>query len=468
MAEAESRARRPNLVFVFADQLRAQSVGFMGNRQVQTPNLDAFAQQGTVFTHAVSCCPVCTPYRASLLTGRYPLSTGMVLNDVPLPVSETTIAQVLRREGYATGYIGKWHLDGPRRGGFTPPGPRRHGFDYWAVANCTHDYMHSHYYRDDPTPIWIEGYDADHQTDLAVRFIERHAGHWPFCLFVSWAPPHDPYQLMPPEYRVYQPGDIELPPNCTLDTREDLAGYYSHMTALDRCFGRIEAALGASGIADDTIVVFTSDHGDMLGSQGCHRKQRPWDESIMVPFALRHPGRVPSGLRTPALLNVVDLMPTLLSLAGVAAPTTCEGLDLSHAARGLQQGVRPSSAFLQHCCTFADARDLPVWRGIRTERYTYAETRDGPWLLYDNEDDPYQQHNRVDDRSSAWRQSRDELGDELHAWLDRLDDGFAPREHYWRRFGYTVDQYAQAPYTVDVGDPGEAAPSTPSGPGSQS
>jgi len=384
-----------------------------------------------------------------------------------LPESETTIAQVLRRQGYATAYIGKWHLDGPRRGGFTPPGPRRHGFDYWAAANCTHDYMHSHYYRDDPQPIWIEGYDADHYTGLAVRYIERHAARGPFCLFLSWGPPHDPYALMPPEYRVYRPEDIVLPPNCTLDTRDDLAGYYSHITALDRCFGRILGALAATGVADDTIVVFTSDHGDMLGSQGCHRKQRPWDESIRVPFALRYPGRVPSGLRTPVLLNVVDLMPTMLSLAGVAPPSSCEGLDLSHVACGSERGARPTSAFLQHCCTFADARDLPVWRGVRTERYTYAETRDGPWLLYDNDQDPHQLHNRVADADPVWRRQTRTLRDELHAWMDRVDDDFAPREDYWRRFGYTVDPYAQAPYTVDVGEPGGAASPTPNGPGSR-
>ncbi|MGD9496586.1 MAG: sulfatase-like hydrolase/transferase, partial [Armatimonadota bacterium] len=204
--------RGPNLLFVFADQMRAQACGFMGNRQVRTPHMDRMAQQGVVFENAVSTCPVCTPYRASMLTGRYPLTCGMVMNDVRLPSEEVTIAEVLRDAGYRTGYIGKWHLDGPYRGGFTPPGPRRQGFDYWAAANCTHAYMNSFYYRDDPEPIPIEGYDADHHTDLAIDYKREHSSER-FCLFVSWGPPHDPYHLMPRHYHVHNGRCLRWSPN---------------------------------------------------------------------------------------------------------------------------------------------------------------------------------------------------------------------------------------------------------------
>jgi arylsulfatase A-like enzyme len=441
-------APQPNIVFIFADQLRAQSVGFMGNGQVRTPNLDSVASQGAVFETAVSCCPVCTPYRAALLTGRYPLSTGMVLNDVRLPTRFDTIAERLGRAGYATGYIGKWHLDGPERGGFTPKGARRQGFEEWAVANCTHNYMGSFYFRDEPEPIWIDGYDADHHTDLAVDFIQRKAGESdPFCLFVSWGPPHGPYQLMPEEYKVFDPEEIELPPNCSLDISADIAGYYSHMAALDRCFGRIDRALADAGIAEDTILVFTSDHGDMLGSQGRQKKQRPWDESIRVPFLIRQPGRIPAGTRTAVPFNVVDIMPTLLSLSGVGIPGACEGQDLSHLALG-HAGPEPTSAFLQHPCTFADARDLTPWRGIRTERYTYIRNLEAPWLLYDNHDDPYQLRNLV--ASPEHRGLRADLEDELRAWLEHCDDDFQPEHVYWERFGYEVDAYDQIPYTNEV------------------
>ncbi len=443
--ENQSMNKQPNLVVVFADQMRAQATGFMGNDQVRTPNLDKTAEQGTVFTHAVSCCPVCTPYRASLLTGRYPLSNGMVLNDVRLPLEETSIAEVLRGAGYATGYIGKWHLDGPMRGGFTPPGPRRQGFDYWAVANCTHNYMHSYYYRDDPEPIWIEGYDADHQTDLAIEYMRQHAAE-PFCLFVSWGPPHGPYNRMPEEYKIHQPEDIRLRPNCTDPRREEISGYYSHTAALDRNFGRIMTALDELNIADRTILVFTSDHGDMLGSQAKHRKQKPWDESILVPFVMRYPGVVPAGRRTPALINVVDVMPTLLSLMRVPIPDAVEGRDLSHIATGAD-GPRPESAFLQHACPFIEP--IPEWRGVRTERYTYVRALDGPWLLYDNETDPYQMRNLVGEPEQRGLQAR--LEAELNQWLERTGDDFQPRETYWKRFGYEVDDKKQMPYIGKVG-----------------
>jgi len=438
-------ARRPNLLFVFADQMR-QDAGFLGNREVRTLNLDRVAEEGVVFTNAVSTCPVCTPYRAALLTGKYPLTNGMVLNDLRLPVTERSIAHCFADAGYDTAYLGKWHLDGPHRGGFTPPGPRRQGFDYWAVANCTHDYLHSFYFRDDPQPIWIEGYDADHFTELAVQYIRDHAGRRPFCLFLSWGPPHDPCRLMPPEYLIYDGADLTLRPNATATDRDELAGYYAHITALDRCFGRIDAVLAEAGIADDTILVFTSDHGDMLGSQGLQRKQKPWDESIMVPFVLRYPKAARAGRRVDTLLNAPDVMPTLLSLAGLPVPAAVEGQDLSPAALALPRD-EPSSAFISNPCPFIEA--IPEWRGVRTCRYTYVRTLEGPWLLYDNEADPFQLRNLVGD--PTYRKVRADLEEELDDWLNRLNDDFQPRDVYWRRFGYTVDQHRQMPHDNVVG-----------------
>ncbi len=122
---------RPNLVFVLADQMRAKDMGCSGNPQVKTPNLDRMAESGVRFVNGTTNMPVCTPARASLLTGRYAQSTGVFLNDIQMSIDEITIAHVLRDEGYDTGYVGKWHLDGPGRYTFTPPGPRRFGFDFW-------------------------------------------------------------------------------------------------------------------------------------------------------------------------------------------------------------------------------------------------------------------------------------------------------------------------------------------------
>ncbi len=315
------------------------------------------------------------------------------------------------------------------------------------MANCTHDYMNSFYFRDDPQPIWIEGYDADHYTDLAVEYLREHHQQGPFSLFLSWAPPHDPYRWMPEEYLIYDPGAIKLRPNAPGANREELAGYYSHITALDRCWGRITQALEELGLAGNTILVFTSDHGDMLRARLSGKKQKPWDESIMVPFVLRYPRATGGGERVDTLLNTPDLMPTLLSLAGLPTPNTVEGADLSGAVTG-RQFDEASSAFISNPVPFAEP--IPEWRGVRTKRHTYVRTLQGPWLLYDNEADPYQMTNLVDD--PGHRALRDSLEAELEGWLHRLGDDFQPREVYWERFGYTVDGMFCTPYDNEVGD----------------
>jgi hypothetical protein len=143
-ANAADTAGNPNILFVFADQWRADALGYAGDPNVKTPNLDRLANQAVKFTHAVSACPVCCPYRATMMTGRRPLSHGVFLNDVQLPGEEVTIAEVLAGRGYRTGYIGKWHLDGHGRSSYIPP-ERRQGFEYFKALECTHNYNRSFY-----------------------------------------------------------------------------------------------------------------------------------------------------------------------------------------------------------------------------------------------------------------------------------------------------------------------------------
>ena len=440
-----------NLLFVFADQLRAGELGCEGNVDAVTPHLDAMAAEGVRFTNAVSTCPVCTPYRAALLTGKYPLSNGMVINDVRLPVTERTIAHVLAEQGYATGYFGKWHLDGPYRGGFTPPGPRRQGFETWAAADCCHDYMRSWYYRDEPEPIWIEGYDADHFTDLTIEFM-RERREMPFAAFLSWGPPHNPYEVMPDEYRVHNPDKLTLRPNVPAEderlARQQYSGYHDHITALDRCMGRLRAVLNELGLAEDTLVVFTSDHGDMLRSHGCYEKQLPYDESVAVPFIAAQAGHVPEGLVSDTTLNVPDLMPTLLGHMGVECPDSIQGDNLAQALAG-SEGRERSSAFLANPVPFMPNRLIPEWRGVRTATHTYAKTLEGPWLLFDNAMDPFQMNNLVGKAEAAAVQSS--LENELQGWLTTLDDEFLPLEAYVERFGYDLAPTGHPVYYNEVG-----------------
>ncbi len=416
--------KQPNIVFVFADQMR-QSL--LEGEQVQIPNLAAFAQEGMAFSRAISNTPVCCPARASILTGLHTLNHEVVFNDKALRTDLKSIAHCLNEDGYSCGYIGKWHLDCEDRGVFVPPGPRRQGFDdFWAAYNCNHDYFNAYYYlNDDPEPHWIDGYEPFKQTELAVEYIqEKVQQESPFCLFVSFGTPHCPYRRAPQDYLdMYPEDEIVLKPNVSDDVdKAAIAGYYAHVTALDDCFGSILDSIEDSGVSDDTIVVFTSDHGDMLFSQGRGWKCKPWAESVGIPFLVRWPGHVPAGSTSNSPVSLVDVMPTLLALAGCdKAPEHIDGVDLSDLFLGNKATVQPS-VFI-NMPVVPKAYSFTEWRGIVTERYTYARFRDTPWVLYDDRDDPYQMRNLAN--SPEHQALQTQLEEQLNGWLEKLGDPFA-------------------------------------------
>lgn len=445
------KAPQPNVIFVFADQWRAAATGFAGDPNVKTPHLDALAAQSLNFTTAVSGCPVCCPARASLLTGQYPHTHGVFLNDVGLGRGAVSLADAFNAAGYQTGYIGKWHVDGHGRSGYIPP-ERRQGFAFWRTMECNHHYNNGHYYADDPVKRPWEGYEPFPQTREAQAYIQRHAGQGPFALVLSYGPPHDPYDTAPPRYRaMYDPAKLILRPNVPLShepaSRVDLAGYYAHCTALDDMLAQLLATVQQCGIEQDTIFVFWSDHGDMLGSQGQPWKQRPWDESILVPLLVRYPrlfGR--SGRPIDAPINTPDLLPTLLGLAGLTPPATAQGRDYTPYLMG--QSAPPADAALIACYApfgqFALGQGRE-YRGVRTRRHTYVRDLNGPWLLYDNQRDPYQLENLVAAPAAAGL--RAELDEKLRQLLAELDDRFEPGEAYVRRWGYATDKTGTVPYT---------------------
>jgi arylsulfatase A-like enzyme len=448
--------RRPNLLFILADQWRAQAGGWAGDPNALTPQLDRFARESVTFAHAVSCTPVCSPYRATLLTSRYPTENGVFVNDVNLAQDPHSLASMFKGAGYDTGYIGKWHLDGQGcRLDYTPP-ERRQGFGRWAAIECTHDYNNSPYYAGDDgkNRLTWSGYDAIAQTREMQRWLTDRDPSTPFCYFLSWGPPHDPYNNAPAEFASqFAASAIQLRPNVPQANADgasaNLAGYYAHMAALDRCVGDLLGTLGSLGIADDTIVVFTSDHGDMHGSQGQFFKQQPWDESILVPFFLRYPARLGRSAQTiPMQINTPDIMPTLLGLAGQVAPSGISGRDLSPVLRkeaapddegALIMCVQPFSQFNR---SFGGRE----YRGVRTGRFTYVRSLAGPWLLYDNDADPYQLINLVGWSDYATAQSR--LDDQLTAKLAAIADPFREGTYYVDQWGYTVDPFdGSVPYS---------------------
>ncbi len=441
-------ARSPNVVFIFSDQWRASATGYSGDPNVKTPNLDRLAREGINFGTAVSVCPVCTPYRAALLTGRYPTRTGMFMNDLYLPDKELCMGEIFKAGGYETGYIGKWHLDGHGRSTYIPP-ERRQGFDYWKVAECDHTYPKSHYYtgNSEEKKFW-DGYDAFAQTKDAGQYIRDHAkGEKPFLLVVSYGTPHFPHDTAPKDYKdLYPPAQLKTAPNVPdsmkARVRHEAQGYYAHCTALDKCVGDLVQVLDQAGIADNTILVFTSDHGEMMGAHGISPsvKQHPWDESIRVPFLLRYPAaHGKSGKKVKMPIDTPDILPTLLSLAGIKIPATIEGEDLSQAVTGPEHD---RAALIMSVSPFA--RGLKEYRGIRTGRYTYVRNLQGPWLMFDNETDPYQLKNLANNPEQAALQKQ--LEEQLQAELKKIGDEFKPGSHYLGKWGYKIGNDGSIPF----------------------
>lgn len=458
---AEAAPRKPNIVYLLADQWRSSATGYAGDPNVKTPNLDRLSGEALNFRNAVSVCPVCTPYRAALMTGRYPTSTGMFLNDAHLPDSELCLAEALKAAGYATAYIGKWHLDGHGRSSYIPP-ERRQGWDYWKAAECDHNYNRSHYYtgNSDEKHFW-EGYDAFAETKDAQQYIRDHArGDRPFVLMVAYGVPHFPHATAPAEFQaLYPPDQIKLPPNVPEElqarARKEAQGYYAHCTALDKCIGEILATLAEAGIAENTIVVFTSDHGEMLGSHGCPplMKQVAWNEAAHVPFLLRYPAvHGPKGRTVNAPLTTSDIFPTLLGLAGVAAPRTVEGDDLS----GLLRSGREASdraVLYMGVAPFIQRDFAREYRALRTSRYTYVRNLEGPWLLFDDERDPYQMDNLA--ANPEYAALRQQLDARLTAKLKQIGDDFRPGPSHIQEWGYEIGKHGSVSYAKD------AKPQTP-------
>lgn len=454
LVQKEKQKNRPNVIIVVVDQWRSQAFGFMGDPNVKTPKIDQLSQVSMNFSNAVSVCPVCTPARASLFTGRYPTTTGMFMNDLYLPADENCMAEIFKSEGYNTGYIGKWHLDGHGRQVYIPE-ERRQGFDFWNVLECTHDYNHSRYYAgNDTTPRYWNGYDAFAQTGVAQQYIIDHSKRPnPFLLVVSFGPPHAPHQTAPERFKKrYNPDSLHLranvPPNLEKITRQELAGYYSHCTALDSCVGEICAAVEKAKIAENTILVFTSDHGEMMGSQGIKpfAKQRPWDESIRVPFLIKFPGLTNQQKTIDTPINTPDILPTLLGMCNISIPSKIEGEDFSELILKGKE-MENYAALIMNVAPFGDFFKSCEFRGIRTSRYTYVRNLVlGPWLFYDNLADPYQLNNLVGKTDYAYIEQ--ELSMQLDEKLTIIGDkDFKSRDYYLKRWGYSINEIGGIPYS---------------------
>jgi arylsulfatase A-like enzyme len=434
---------KPNIVFVFADQLRYSALGSSGNPVVRTPHLDRLAAAGLVFEQAFANHPLCSPYRANLLTGKYGFANGVPDNEYVLWDNQVTLPQALKAAGYRSAFVGKWHLG---TGPYTPE--KRYGFDYLFASNCPNRHYGAVHYRNEAGPLKSDKFTPEEETDDAIRFMAEHVkahGDSSFALVMSWEPPHWPYDQYPQEFNTYDPAKVDLPPNVPVQmaefARREIAQYYGNVSALDAQMGRLLEALDSLGIADDTIVCFSSDHGDHLSSHGYGKpgdkwmhptmrasKATPYEESVHIPFLLRYPRVVKAGRRTRALFGCVDVMPTLLALCGVAVPAGAQGHSLAHVVRGEDGGASPDSVYLMNMGTGWPDRPrwVGLWRGVRTDRWVYARwwhnQDEREPVLFDRQNDPYELTNLAGNPKFAEVQQQMEA--RLKKWMADTGDPF--------------------------------------------
>jgi arylsulfatase A-like enzyme len=469
MAASPSSTNRPNVVLVVCDQMRAQAMSCAGDPNVETPNLDRLAEEGVRFTNANASCPICVPSRLALQTGHYP-HTRNAYHGWRMSPAERTFAHELGAAGYATGHVGKWHLSNTS----TPRLTMDHlqgGYDYWRSFEVSNEPFETTYVtEDDPTPRPVEGFQTDGLFDLGEAFLDDLAGGSdPFCLVLSVEPPHPPFSA-PEEYLDrWADRSLELRPNVPygeeplpekhappdgIDTYDswgdrdaatpdlyarheyhgdvvldEMRGYYAMIENLDDNIGRLVADLEERGIRDETVLVFTSDHGEMLGSQGLMMKQQPYDESVGVPLIVSHPGGpVAEGLTVDEPVTLEDWFPTVCTLAGVEPSAGVPGderpgEDLTPLLTGEADSLDRPGVLLEfvHEARPAMAYSEDTWRAFRTERYKYTVLEDGergqPWQLFDLVEDPYEQHNLLEDPAFA------DVAAEMHGHLrDALVD----------------------------------------------
>jgi arylsulfatase A-like enzyme len=459
-----SPTMRPlNLVFVFSDQQSHDMLGAYGLSDAQTPRLDRLAAEGLLFDHAVSNSPVCTPARSMMITGQHPLWNNCFTNDRRLATDiGDSFAEVTAKAGYRNGYVGKWHLLGGDRDRPVPAGPDRHGFDdTFLTNNCALNYDPDNaFYWDGDEKRLFGSWEVEGQTDQAVDFIHSQTVETPFTLFVSYHAPHNhdggdaarysSFDSPREQKEKYDLDELSLRPTIPVNerTRRMVQGYLGLCSEVDDNVGRILDALQDDGLMENTIVVFTSDHGETFGAFNNHwHKASPEDVSARVPLIIRLPAGRVAPRRSQLIVGTIDLMPTLLGLMGLDVPDYLHGKNLAPAILESDDDA-VESAPLFYITT--------PWRGVYTREWTYSteniDRTDGAELhvasdvgrtvlvrrmdtLFHRADDPHQLDNLYGRTSLAGSPGTERVQAELHQkmqdWLDYFEDPFPNQKELW-------------------------------------
>lgn len=470
--QAEAEPSKPNLLFIFPDQLRNAAIGINTEDPVKTPNMDQLAKDGVLFCNTISSYPLCSPYRGILMTGKLPYNNKVLTNsnsqrykyDDSWQKDDVSFSDVLVENGYDAGYVGKLHLRSPPPiagkdsiiWDAYQPKDQCHGFNFWYAYGTFDEHNNPHYWVNDAAEdelTYVDEWSPKHEADVIINYLEHPSDSTrtkdkPFALFWSVNPPHPPYRYVPEKYlEAYKDmplDDLLVRDNVNLETdaqdlafhsgatrgrtnlaKEHVRDYFAMVTGVDDQIGRVLKTLKAEGLEDNTVVILTSDHGEMMGSHGLMSKNVWYEEAINVPFIIRWPKGIKAGQKTDLLLSSPDLMPTILNLLGATKglPSDLEGRDLSSLILE-SKGDEPQSVMYYF---IEEGRPASGHRGIRTKTHTYVITLDDKDverdMFYDNVADPYQMTNLAGKGLELEKTLHDELLQKLKEkkdpWLER-------------------------------------------------
>ncbi len=462
-ANEPAAPKRPNILVILTDQWDGQALGYLGKEKVKTPHIDQFAKEGLTLTQMISNYPLCSPARAMLMTGAYPVKNKVISNSnsasapfgVALPTDMVCWSDVLKARGYSNGYIGKWHLDSPytpyiptsnNKGKvawneWTPP-EKRHGFDYWYAYNTYDEHDRPMYWDTKATRDefhFVNQWGPEHEADKAIDFFSNKGNvrdtKNPFSLVVSINPPHSPYDRMPKRfldpYKSIPLDSLVTAPNIPAAGtkmgdlyRAEIKNYYANITGVDEQIGRIISALKEQNLLDNTIVLITADHGNCLGKHDEVSKNNIYEESMRIPFLIYWKGKIRPGIDRKLLASMPDVFPTLLDLAGLKKniPASVDGV--SYAPYLLTRaGKLPPEQYIMGNIYSDDVRINSGFRGIRTARYKLAYNRRGnayTGFLFDLKADPFEMNNLYRKDNPQVKQ----LTGRLNEWLTKTGDGF--------------------------------------------
>lgn len=400
---------KPNIIFYFSDQQRWDTLN-----ETLMPNVWDMAEEGVLFENSFTCQPVCGPARACLQTGQYATQNKCYWNGIALPEDTHTLADIFNENGYDTAYIGKWHLASDRYPlvgvhceKTAVPESRRGGYKYWRAADVLEFTSHGYdgyVFDENNNRIDFTGYRADCINDFAVEYVEKHNGEKPFFMFVSQLEPHhqnDRNRFEGPTDTVESYRDYPLPEDLTFlkgNYKEEYPDYVAAINSLDKNVGRLIASLKTKGIYDNTIIIYTSDHGCHFKTRNEEYKRSCHESSIHTPLVFGG-GAVKKAENIENLVSLIDLPPTLLALAGIEIPKSYSGNVLP--VNNLEAPERD--------CVFVQISESHVGRAVRTKDWKYsARAKGSGWVkhsavqyyddfLYDLKNDPHEKNNLVGD-----------------------------------------------------------------------